>query len=253
MAIGWKFCDFPRCQTKVTFARDILKKKHTRSDAFTSRASPPVWPSLPLGETDPSGLYTGWYNTIGCQTCGRVPWNIAQPDGGAGSMGPSQGQLELGSVNIINGIQVPASTLNAWLSWSGGSIGSVLTSGNGGSGHWEYGYDVAFADTEPDTEVSAQMCTDDCAPGSSSYFASTSVAYLVPTATWVADGDSEPTSEPTLMAANNGNPQTPQPPQPPKKPTLQTQPPKPTFKQQACNALWSYAKQDMVVAGVDRG
>jgi hypothetical protein len=29
--------------------------------------------------------------------------------------------------------------------------------------------------------------------------------------------------------------------------------PKPTFEQQACNALWSYAKQDMVVAGVDRG
>jgi hypothetical protein len=37
----------------------------------------------------------------------------------------------------------------------------------------------------------------------------------------------------------------PQQPQPPK--------PKPTLKQQACNALWSYAKQDMVVAGVDRG
>ncbi len=100
----------------------------------------------PLGETDPSGLSTGWYNTVGCATCGRVPWNLAIPTGGAGGGFVSESALAgLDNVYTINGVQVSSVFFNEVL-----SIGSGGALEFASSGHWEQGvasYDFGYVDS----------------------------------------------------------------------------------------------------------
>jgi RHS repeat-associated protein len=91
----------------------------------------------PLGETDPSGLYTGWYNTIGCATCGRTPWNIAPPTGVMGGNGVSQANIAgLMTTYIVNGMEVSGAVAGSLMSMD--AVAACPSSCNGFSNTGQY-------------------------------------------------------------------------------------------------------------------